>query len=144
MQHPIKKGGWKKKPQWNGTWLPNSKLLSLRRQNDQSKGYSCCKNLKMHVPRNWYVMPQGTQYAAAAFVSTRFRDQILEAWMIGERSILDDFLAKNDLVQWLGCWSLQPLAIIMFLDESWRHSNGFGIIAADGHLGFDFQVHDCM
>ena len=102
------------------------------------------KNLKMHVPRNWYVMPQGTQYAAAAFVSTRFRDQILEAWMIGERSILDDFLAKNDLVQWLGCWSLQPLAIIMFLDESWRHSNGFGIIAADGHLGFDFQVHDCM
>jgi hypothetical protein len=25
----------------------------------------------------------------------------------------------------------------MFLDESWRHSNGFGIIAADGHLGFD-------
>jgi len=56
-------------------------------------------------------------------------EQTLEAWMVGERSILDGFLAKNDLVQWLGCWSqLQPLAIIMFLDASlgaqpwlWHH-----------------------
>jgi hypothetical protein len=75
-----------------------------------------------------------------------FGDQILETSVVGERSILSCFqLAKNDLVQWLGCWSqMQPLAIIMFLDESWRHSHGFAIIAADDHLGCDFHIRACM